>query len=219
MKIAAITKFKHGGLHQALKQLSWTQTVLSEKTGISPHIISNYFTLKARPSVKNASLIEKVLVEAGVDFDASVEWPEAFVGFRHGIKIEQVQDISSKQLEAFQQYYLSIELNRFPSARISEGDYDPKGLENALHTLTERQTRVLGLYYGLNGEHPRTETEISKMFKISRARVNQIHRDALLKMRNEHRIVMFAPEKLSDDARKYEESTRLLFEAGISCDR
>ncbi|KFK25599.1 hypothetical protein AALP_AA8G135300 [Arabis alpina] len=57
-------------------------------------------------------------------------------------------------------------------------------IEQLLGTLTARESRVLGLYFGLNGETPMSFEEIGKLLKLSRERVRQINGLALTKLRN-----------------------------------
>lgn len=53
-----------------------------------------------------------------------------------------------------------------------------------LKSLPERESRILTLYYGLNGEKPHTLEEVGVKFKLTRERVRQIKVKALEKLRN-----------------------------------
>ncbi|KAJ4912007.1 hypothetical protein Rs2_06628 [Raphanus sativus] len=61
-------------------------------------------------------------------------------------------------------------------------------IKQLLGTLTVRESRVLGLYFGLNGETPMSFEEIGKKLKLSRERVRQINGIALAKLRNVHNV-------------------------------
>lgn len=63
-----------------------------------------------------------------------------------------------------------------------------EGIKQLLGTLTARESRVLGLYFGLNGETPMSFEEIGKSLKLSRERVRQINGIALAKLRNLHNV-------------------------------
>lgn len=63
-----------------------------------------------------------------------------------------------------------------------------EGIKQLLGTLTARESRVLGLYFGLNGETPMSFEEIGKSLKLSRERVRQINGIALAKLRNVHNV-------------------------------
>ena len=57
-------------------------------------------------------------------------------------------------------------------------------LEEVLHTLTEREERVLRLRFGLGDGYPRTLEEVGTVFKVTRERVRQIEAKAIRKMRH-----------------------------------
>ncbi|CAH8325126.1 unnamed protein product [Eruca vesicaria subsp. sativa] len=61
-------------------------------------------------------------------------------------------------------------------------------IKQLLGTLTARESRVLGLYFGLNGETPMSFEEIGKTLKLSRERVRQINGIALTKLRSVHNV-------------------------------
>ena len=56
-----------------------------------------------------------------------------------------------------------------------------------LATLTKKESDVLSLYFGLNGEHPMTLDEIGTVLKITRERVRQIKENGLRRLRNKSR--------------------------------
>ena len=49
-----------------------------------------------------------------------------------------------------------------------------KEIKRSLSTLTDRESDVIALYFGLNGKHPLTLEEIGARFKLTRERVRQI---------------------------------------------
>ena len=60
-------------------------------------------------------------------------------------------------------------------------------VNHILNTLSQREAKILRLYYGLAGEKPHTLEEIGVMFKLTRERVRQIKEKALLKLRHSSR--------------------------------
>ncbi len=56
-----------------------------------------------------------------------------------------------------------------------------------LATLSRKESDVLLLYFGLNGEHPMTLDEIGTILKITRERVRQIKENGLRRLRNKSR--------------------------------
>jgi RNA polymerase primary sigma factor len=60
-------------------------------------------------------------------------------------------------------------------------------IESALSTLSERETEVIRLYYGLNKEHSLTLEEIGEKFNLTRERVRQIKEKAIRRLRHASR--------------------------------
>lgn len=60
-------------------------------------------------------------------------------------------------------------------------------IERALSTLSERETEVIRLYYGLNKEHSLTLEEIGEKFNLTRERVRQIKEKAIRRLRHASR--------------------------------
>ena len=60
-------------------------------------------------------------------------------------------------------------------------------IESALSTLSERETEVIKLYYGLNKEHSLTLEEIGDKFNLTRERVRQIKEKAIRRLRHTSR--------------------------------
>lgn len=56
-------------------------------------------------------------------------------------------------------------------------------LENLLKSLDQRETKIIGARFGLNGKKPLTLEEISRDFGVSRERIRQVQNIALAKMR------------------------------------
>ncbi len=56
-------------------------------------------------------------------------------------------------------------------------------VREAMSALSERETTILGLRFGLDGAKPKTLEEIGAHFKLSRERIRQIQDEALGKMR------------------------------------
>ena len=65
-----------------------------------------------------------------------------------------------------------------------------KEIKRALATLTERESDVIRLYFGLNVEHAMTLEEIGDKFQLTRERVRQIKEKATRKLRHHSRSNM-----------------------------
>ncbi|MFN7260933.1 MAG: RNA polymerase sigma factor RpoD/SigA, partial [Cyclobacteriaceae bacterium] len=60
-------------------------------------------------------------------------------------------------------------------------------VQRALSTLTQRESDVITLYFGLNGEHALTLEEIGEKFSLTRERVRQIKEKAIRRLRHTSR--------------------------------
>lgn len=61
-----------------------------------------------------------------------------------------------------------------------------KTVHLALEGLTERESRILAMRFGLGGEEPHTLAEIGREFDLSRERIRQLQALALRKLRQSH---------------------------------
>ena len=62
-----------------------------------------------------------------------------------------------------------------------------ENLEEALGSLTERESKVLRMRFGLDGSKPLTLEEVGKVFGVTRERIRQIESKALRKLRHPSR--------------------------------
>jgi RNA polymerase primary sigma factor len=60
-------------------------------------------------------------------------------------------------------------------------------MERALNTLTERERRILVMYFGLNGQDPLTLEQIGKQLSLTRERIRQIKEKAIQRLRHSTR--------------------------------
>lgn len=68
-----------------------------------------------------------------------------------------------------------------------------KEVQRALSTLTQRESDVIALYFGLNGEHAMTLEEIGEKFSLTRERVRQIKEKAIRRLRHTSRSRSLKP--------------------------
>ncbi len=66
-------------------------------------------------------------------------------------------------------------------------------VHRALSTLTQRESDVIALYFGLNGEHPMSLEEIGEKFNLTRERVRQIKEKAIRRLRHTSRSKALKP--------------------------
>lgn len=66
-------------------------------------------------------------------------------------------------------------------------------VQRALSTLTQRESDVIALYFGLNGTHSLTLEEIGEKFNLTRERVRQIKEKAIRRLRHTSRSKALKP--------------------------
>jgi RNA polymerase primary sigma factor len=66
-------------------------------------------------------------------------------------------------------------------------------VQRALSTLTQRESDVITLYFGLNGEHAMTLEEIGEKFNLTRERVRQIKEKAIRRLLHTSRSKALKP--------------------------
>jgi len=59
-----------------------------------------------------------------------------------------------------------------------------KEIERALNTLTWKEANIIRCYYGLNGMHPHSLTEIAEKFNLTNERVRQIKGKAIKRLKH-----------------------------------
>jgi len=82
--------------------------------------------------------------------------------------------------------YLPDTTNRTPDEATFEKALT-EAIEESLSGLKERESKILRLYFGLDGEDPMTLEDIGTLLGITRERVRQIKEKALLKLRHNSR--------------------------------
>lgn len=93
MNIAAQTRFKHGGLYSALKQLGWSQAELARRTEMHQTRIGEIINLRRRPKQGIAYKIEAAFGEEGICLDILEEWPQEFKGFKKSPTVTQYKEV------------------------------------------------------------------------------------------------------------------------------
>ncbi len=82
--------------------------------------------------------------------------------------------------------YLPDNTNRTPDELTFEKALS-EAIEESLAGLKQRESKILRLYFGLDGEDPMTLEDIGTLLGITRERVRQIKEKALLKLRHNSR--------------------------------
>src|SRR6267378_3426557 len=82
--------------------------------------------------------------------------------------------------------YLADNMNPTPDEITFEKALS-EAIEESLSSLKERESKILRLYFGLDGADPMTLEDIGTLLQITRERVRQIKEKALLKLRHNSR--------------------------------
>ncbi len=120
-----------------------------------------------------AATDEEIAIELGVSEDELVSWQSQ-------LKVTNVVSLSEFEEQGQEPTLEIASKNRFsqPEEVVEEEELKVKLIE-ALEVLTEKERRVIELYY----YEDLTLKEISLVLEVSESRVSQLHTKALLKMR------------------------------------
>ena len=120
-----------------------------------------------------AATDEEIAVELGISGDELLGWQSQ-------LKVTNVVSLSEFEEAGQEPVFENPNRNRFaqPEAVVEEKELKQKLIE-ALDMLTEKERRVIELYY----YEDLTLKEISLVLEVSESRVSQLHTKALLKMR------------------------------------
>lgn len=175
MKITAVTKFKHGVLFNAMKQLGWNQKQLAKEAGIDPCRIGQICNLKIRPSIRTATAIQNAFGNHGVYIDVMEAWPETFKGFGRTVTIEQTQEVELLKIEAEQEFSRRIALNYKDSIDSERFNI----LNKCLNALDDKEKKVIELRFL---ENSKTLEAIGEEIGYTRERVRQLQMRGLRKL-------------------------------------
>ena len=90
----------------------------------------------------------------------------------------------TKHEKNLQQALDRLRAAEFRAGRYRYAEEDPESIEEALSHLKERESKILRLYFGLDGSEPMTLEEIGALLGITRERVRQIKEKALSRLRH-----------------------------------
>lgn len=178
MKITAVTRLKWGALFDALLRAKWTGAELSRRTGLHPTRVSEYLTMKRRPTEEDFKKIEEAFIKAGIDVDLLESWPEKFIGFgtTRKMTLVQTQDIEVE--------LLMLQGEQPTPLQLAESIDDGEILREEVKALPPRLQTVINLRFGLEGEEEHGLKQIGEKLGVSRERVRQMEARALRILRH-----------------------------------
>jgi len=170
MRIATITRIKHGRLYEALQRIGWTQSKLARKIGTDTSSIGRIINLKHRPSDEMADRIMVALLPYGEHVNVLDDWPEGLAATR--TSITRFVDADPKQIA-------DATMGRsLPSAiEYMEAVERAEIVESSLGRLRHKQRRVVRMHY-FDGM---SYTEIARAIGCSVANGGHLH-DAAIKV-------------------------------------
>ena len=110
MEIAAITRYKHGGIARALQKLGWSQAELGRRAGINQVSVGTYVNMRCRPEQKTADKIQAAFGKEGIYVDVLGAWPEGFKMKKAPVIVSYGEVTKNWKLS---QFYEKMVLGRF----------------------------------------------------------------------------------------------------------
>jgi transcriptional regulator with XRE-family HTH domain len=176
MKIAAITKFKHGEMYKAMKQVDVSTPKLAKATGLSYHTLLKFLNMVRRPTEEQAQKLQLFFGRFDIFVDLEMWWPQEFSPLKKSAVIEQIADIP---IEAWLSG--SVQAALPPDEVLMQQE---TGIEKALATLRPREQYILRQRF-LEGE---IGSSTAENMGISPVRRQQIEATALRKLRHPSRL-------------------------------
>jgi RNA polymerase primary sigma factor len=126
-----------------------------------------------------AEEVEEILEQENIDLDVARQLTEGTLSIDSPMGREgsgTLQDVLSGQ-EEFE-----------PGKLLTEESFHLE-IQRALHSLDEREAKIIRLYFGIDQELPMTLDEIGSLMHLTRERVRQIKEKALRKLRHASRAL------------------------------
>lgn len=178
-KIVAVTRLRHGVLHEALKARGWTQTEFARRLGKRDTEVGRWCNIHECPKHLSPEQ-EKVLLDLTGLLPEDI-WPEEL---RQSPLLKQPK--IREQMAEIPRHLLAdwCQPQALPMPDdVVESKEQRDRIKIALSTLTPREEKVVRLYFGL-GENEHTLAEIAQLLDRSRTRVGQIFSRALRKLKH-----------------------------------
>jgi hypothetical protein len=186
MKVAAITRFKHGSLYELLREIGWSQSRFAIESGMNVTRMGLILNLLKRPSEKDIQGMEMAFGKIGRFVDVASMFPESYIGFKRPLKIVQVQDVEPSQLEYLRQNQVQLLEDAQPPIPSDAIDTKEKldgvlkMLEGSGGELTEKEQDMIRSHI-LEGE---PFEHIGKRYGVSTQWANRQFMNGLRKIRS-----------------------------------
>lgn len=184
MRLACVARIKHAILLDAVERYG-SQRAVAEALGVQASWFGEILHCQIVPSrrwmQRNEDRIFKVFGHLPDDI-----WPESFrQSAWRGTKkpIRRDVTVSDAQLLSWESGAVKQLTAEIDPEQEAERNQIKRLVQQAIQQLTPREERVLTEYYGLNGDQPKTFQEIGLDLEVCHGRVQQIHANALQKLR------------------------------------
>ena len=182
-------RYFNGTLKKLRMERGLTQKDIADAVGISTTTVSHYETLRIVPPRDVAEKIAKFL-----DVNVEQVFPEFLDLLKSRVprKTDEYAEISTLAIEDYTNNTLKLQAeNEDPEKMFM--DVDRKQIvARALGALSDREQKIVRMYFGLGGEKRHSCEEIAALFCISKGRINQLLHKALNKMRKFDDIIELA---------------------------
>lgn len=167
-----------------------TQRQLGEICGLGIATISQIEGFRSYPGDDRADLIASAL-----DCDTDVMFPKWLEPFKVTKSSFNTETIITEQLLPNVVNALQLPSNIDDTEEKIDKDFLKDKVKDLLHTLSDREAKVIKMRFGIDGEYGngftnghdtggKTYEEVGKKFGVTRERVRQIEAKALRKLRN-----------------------------------
>jgi len=176
------TRVKNGSLVQARENLGITQKRVAEEIGIAPSTYSDFERLRRYPSKKNQKKICDFYRKNGIALFEEDVFPQKLRQSKIPSKYTLNQEIPASRLIPYMRTNQKALTYTHVEEELTEQELKTQ-IKNALNTLTQRDAKVIELYFGL-GENPdpkyfKNMESISKKLGLTGSRIGQIKEKAI----------------------------------------
>ena len=184
MRVTVIARFKNDNFRQARIAAGFRyQKDLERETGIPQSTISTYENFCGYPKQLDIIILLEEALKCNIEDVFPKEYKDA-VDKKYGRPIEKTFDILA--LPDHNQFMLPDPAEIYDIEETREKL--EKGLEVALKTLTNRESKVLKMRFGVGDRgHEHTLEEVANKFCVTRERIRQIEAKALRKLKHPSR--------------------------------
>ena len=186
------TRYFNGTLRKLRLERHLTQKELAKAVGVHYGRIASYESLRVVPPKDLAIKIATVL---GVSVEQV--FPEYLTMFRNRASAskDEYAEVSAQAIEEYTQNVLRIQAENDDPEKIYCDIERKRMVADVISKLTDREQKVIKMYFGLGGERRHTSDEIGVEFSISSARANQLVHKALNKLRKFSEVRDLAAEE------------------------